>query len=119
MIIKSYKIIESTVQTAGKQRVRVAFTDHLGKVHNRGYDFSAEAIVGDEIEIRKGHVEDGLISTEVEKLVSAVENGESVGTPDYCLIEDVKVALLIKKTENLVEITNLTNKNTYLKLESK
>ncbi len=119
MIIESYKITESTVQANGKQRVRVAFIDHLGKVHNRGYEFPAEAIVGDEIKIRKGHVEDGLISAEVEKLVSAMENGESVGTFKYCLIEDVKVALLMKKTENLIEITNLTNKNTYLELESK
>ena len=115
----TYKIIEQTTQAGGVQRVQAVFTDEYNLEHRRQYDFQKGADVDAELKVRACHVENGLIEREKGELVGKVEKGESIGTPKYCLIEDVKVALLTRKAGNLVEINNLTTKNTYLETEAK
>lgn len=73
----TYKIIESTIQTDGIQRVQVAFTDHLGKEHRRHYDFPKNADVDKEIQTRKFHVEQGLKDQEIESAVGKIEAGKT------------------------------------------
>lgn len=118
MLIKSYKITDSTIQADGKQRVCVAFVDYLGKIHNRGYDFPAKAIIADEIKIRQDHVVQGLKDAEIEKVIGLIEDGESFSL-EYATAEEVKAIMIDRITEKEVDIDEISLAKTRLSSEVK
>ena len=116
MSIKSYKITEQTTQRGGIIRVCVAFTDHLGRTHNRGYDFPPGIDVPDEIAIRQTHVEQGLVDQEVNEVVKKIESGETY-TLVYATDAELKTKLEEIEDEKQNEIDKLTVEKTNITME--
>lgn len=119
MGIVSTKITDSSVQASGIQRVRVAFTDHLAKVHNRGFDFPAGVVVADEIQKRISNVENGLKDQEIENAVKIVESGKPFPSLEFATTEEVKAAMEESIAEKDAEIARLTSEKTELDNEVK
>lgn len=118
MGIESYRITESTTQGGGVQRVQVAFTDHLGKNHNRGYDFPKGADVDKEILVRQAHVEQGLKDQEIELVIGKIENGQNF-TLQYASVAELKTRLQESEVEKQVEIDRLTGEKANISKEIK
>lgn len=104
----STKIIESTIQSEGTQRVQVAFMDNLGREHRRQYDFPEKADADKEIEIRKSHVEQGLKDQDVESAIGKIEVGESFNL-QYASEDELKLKLQEREVEKQDEIDILTS----------
>ena len=107
MTIISYKIIESSIQGGGEQRVQVAFRDHLSIEHRRSYDFPKNADVDKEIIIRQVAVEQGLKDQDIETAISKVEQGKPFSI-QYALYADLKLRLQEREIEKQEEIDRLT-----------
>ncbi|GAF67724.1 unnamed protein product [marine sediment metagenome] len=108
MAITSNKIIESTIQGGGTQRVQVVFTDHFSKKHQRQYDFPKDADINAEILIRQTHVEQGLKDQDIEKAVSKVSAGKSFSL-EYATDAELKLRLQEVEIEKQAEIDTLTD----------
>ena len=119
-LIISTKIIESTIQAEGIQRVQIAFVNHLNCEHRRQYDFAKDAIIADEIEIRKSHIEQGLKDQDVELAVGRIESDKSFKL-QYASEDELKLRLQEREVENQEEIDMLISKkaNIAMALEAK
>lgn len=106
MSIKSSKIIESTIQGGGVQRVQVVFMDNLAKEHKRQYDFPPDADVEKEILIRQTHIEQGLKDQDIELAIGKIESGESFD-PQYASDAELKLKLQEREVEKQEEINKL------------
>jgi len=101
-----YKIIESTIQAGGKQRIQVAFMDDFKREHRRSYDFPAKADVVKEILIRQDHVEQGLKDQEIASVIEKIEKGETFEL-QYATATELKLRLIEIEIEKQTEIDKL------------
>jgi hypothetical protein len=106
-MIESYKILDESVQSDGTQRVRVGFTDHLGTVHNRSYDFPKDAIIADSVVVVQVAVDAGLKDQDIQKALSQIERGDSFKL-DFASTAELKTVLQEVEMEKQSEIDQLT-----------
>lgn len=118
MTIVSFKIIESSIQGGGEQRIQVAFMDHLEREHRRSYDLPKDVDISKAIEARKSNVEQGLKDQDIELATRRIELGKSFKL-EYASDTELKLKLEERKLEKQEEIDKLTSEKDKISEELK
>ena len=106
-MIKSHRITEQTTQADGAKRTNVAFKDHTGKEHNRGFDFPPKTDIEKAIVARYSQIEFGLRQRDIEQAASKIIEGKAF-TLTHATSAELKERLMEIEADKQAEIDRIT-----------